>query len=123
MKQQKLSDLRKTPTTLGDTLRQHREDLGLSLTEMAARLGVSGSHLSRLERNKIEHPAPDLLLQISKCMAIDAQDLYALTGLFVPDDLPELVPYLRAKHPDWPELAVTQLDTYCDFLKARYSLH
>jgi transcriptional regulator with XRE-family HTH domain len=123
MTKRKPSDPRNdAPVTLGSALRKRREEAGLSITEMASRLQVSPSHLSRLERDEIAHPSANLLQRITKCCGIRPEDLYALTGLLLPTDLPELVPYLRAKHPDWPDFAIAELDAFYHFLKYRHSL-
>ncbi len=123
MKQQKPSGHRKIPMTLGDMLRQHREAAGLPVAEMAVQLQISGPHLSRLERDEIAHPSPGLLLRITKRLGIRPENIYALTGVLLPSDLPDLLPYLRAKHPDWPDLVVAELDDYYAYLKHRHSLN
>jgi transcriptional regulator with XRE-family HTH domain len=111
------------PATFGKALRKRREEAGLSKTEMARKLNVSSPHLSRLERDEIKHPSAELLQRITKCLNIRSEDLYALTGLLIPTDLPELVPYLRAKHPDWPDFVIAELDDICDYLKYKHSLN
>jgi transcriptional regulator with XRE-family HTH domain len=109
--------------TFGGTLRKWREEAGLSVTEMAHKLGVSPPHLSRLERDEIAHPSAKLLLRIIKCGIIPTENLYALTGLLLPTELPDLIPYLHSKHPDWPDIVIVEIDDFCDFLKTKYSLH
>jgi transcriptional regulator with XRE-family HTH domain len=124
MTKRKPSDPRnEAPVTLGNALRKRREEARLSVKEMAGKLKVSPPHLSRLERDEIKHPSVELLQRITKCCGIRPEDLYALTGLLLPTDLPDLVPYLRAKHPDWPNLVIAELDDFCDFLKHKHSLH
>jgi transcriptional regulator with XRE-family HTH domain len=108
--------------TLGSLLRLEREARGLSQQQMAEKLGSCRAHLSKLERDQIMHPSPRLLLRVSKRLHIPIEDLYALTGILVSADLPDLGPYLRAKHPDWPDLAVTELMDFCNFIKDKYSL-
>lgn len=123
MKQRKPSDLRnEASVTFGGALRKRREAAGLSMTKMAGKLDISPSHLSRLERDEIAHPSVALLLRIAKCFDMRPEDLYALTGTLIPSELPDLVPYLHAKHPNWPDRVVADLDLYCDFLKYKYSL-
>ena len=117
------SDLHKVGvSTLGDLLRSRRESAGLSLTEMAAKLGISRPYLSRLERGEYTNPSPKILIQLGKSLDIRIEDLYAMTGCLLPTDLPSFVPYLRAKHPDWPDLVIAELDDFCDFLKHKHSL-
>ena len=108
--------------TLGDLLRTRREAAGLSVTQMAEKLGVSRPYLGRLERGEYKRPTPEILSRIAKPLNARLEDLYALAGFTLPADLPDFIPYLRAKHPDWPKLVVTELDDFCDFLKHKYSL-
>ena len=124
MGQKQTSDHRDSgAVALGGLLRSRREAASLSLTQMAKKLGISHTYLGRLERGEYKHPAPDILSRIAKCLNLRLEDLYALAGITLPADLPEFAPYLRAKHPDWPSLVITELDDYCDFLKHKYSLN
>lgn len=119
----KASDHREpAAAALGDFLRTRREAAGLSLTQMAAKLGISRPYLGRLENGEYEHPAPEILSRMAKSLDVHLEDLYALAGIMMPTDLPDLGPYLRAKHPDWPKLVITELSDFCDFLKHKYSL-
>lgn len=107
---------------LGDFLRARREAARLSQTQMAAQIGVSRPYLGRLENGEYEHPAPEILSRMAKLLNVHLEDLYALAGVILPTDLPDFGPYLRAKHPDWPNLVITELDDFCGFLKHKYSL-
>ena len=123
MGQKEISDHHKSvASTLGDLLRSRREAAGLSLTQMAAKLGMSRPYLSRLERGEYTNPSCKMLVQLGKGLDIDTEDLYAMTGCLLPTDLPNFVPYLRAKYPDWPDLAIAELDDFHDFLRHKYSL-
>ena len=123
MEQDNQSDhLDGTAQTLGSLLKAKREAGGLSLTQLAARLGISRPYLSRLERGEYAHPSVRILTQLAKCLGIRSEDLYALTGYIVPSDLPSFGAYLRAKHPDWPEGVRAELIEFYDFLKHKYSL-
>ncbi|HEV2403781.1 MAG TPA: helix-turn-helix transcriptional regulator [Candidatus Saccharimonadales bacterium] len=109
-------------STLGNLIRHKREAAGLSLTRFAAELGISRPYLSRLERGEYAHPSPIVLAQIIKQLGISAEDAYAVTGYLLPKDLPSFGPYLHAKHADWPENVLQQLESFYDFLKQKYSL-
>jgi transcriptional regulator with XRE-family HTH domain len=123
MKQKRVSGHHESDVaSLGDLLRVRREAAGLSLNQMALKLGISRPYLGRLESGECEHPAPAILNKMARCLDIPLEDLYALAGITLPTDLPDLCPYLRAKHPDWPEPVITQINNYCDFLKDKYSL-
>jgi transcriptional regulator with XRE-family HTH domain len=119
----KTSDRRELgAAAFGEFLREQRKAAGLSITQMASKLGISRPYLGKLERGAIKHPAPIMLSKIAKRLDMHLEDLYALAGLTLPTDLPDFAPYLRAKHPDWPTPVITELDNFCDFLKHRYSL-
>lgn len=108
--------------TLGSLLRAEREARGLSLTQLATWVGISRQYLSRLERGEYVHPSARVLSQIAQRLDIRSEDLYALTGYLLPTDLPNFGPYLRAKHPDWPEPVVTELAEFYDFIRHKYQL-
>jgi transcriptional regulator with XRE-family HTH domain len=123
MRNNQLSDHREVRYgALGDLLKSRREAAGLTLHEMATKLGISRQYLGRLERGEYMHPAPEILFRIVKCLNVSSEDLYALTGLLPMTDLPSLAPYLRAKHPDWPDAVIAELDDFCNYLKHKYSL-
>src|ERR1700733_403007 len=92
----------KVAVQLGELLKSGREAAGLTLTEAAAKAGVSRTYLSRLERGVYTHPSARLLTGMAQALDIRIEDLYAVTDQILPTDLPNLGPYLRAKHPDWP---------------------
>lgn len=122
MKQQPFDHHDKLPLTLGDLLKSRREAAGLNLTRMAARLGISRPYLARLESGEHKRPSPRLLASVIKNLDVRPEDLYAITGYIPSTELPGLRAYLRAKHPDWPELIITEIDDLCDFLTSKYSL-
>jgi transcriptional regulator with XRE-family HTH domain len=116
-------DLRngRTPV-LGNLLRAEREAAGLSQAMFAAQIGVSRPYLSRLERGKYAHPSPGILARMAKLLHISADDLYAVTGYVLPTDLPSFGAYLRARHPDWPEAVLAEIEDFYWFIRDKYSL-
>ena len=54
-----------TRSSLGDRLREHREQRGWSLREVAGRAGVNHGDLSQLERNEVAEPAPSMLHKLA----------------------------------------------------------
>lgn len=107
---------------LGDLIKSRREAAGLTLTQLAAELTISRPYLSKLERGKYTHPSSRILAQLVKRLDISVEDVYAITGYMLPKDLPSFGPYLRAKHADWPEAALQELESFYDFLKHKYSV-
>lgn len=68
-------------TPFGARLRGLREERGLTLTRMAADLGLSAAYLSALEHGKRARPTPGLVRQICGYLGIiwdDADELQAL---------------------------------------------
>ena len=68
-------------TPFGARLRALREERGLTLTRMAADLGLSAAYLSALEHGKRARPTPGLVRQICGYLGIiwdDADELQAL---------------------------------------------
>jgi len=68
-------------TPFGARLRRLREERGLTLTRMAADLGLSAAYLSALEHGKRARPTPGLVRQICGYLGIiwdDADELQAL---------------------------------------------
>jgi transcriptional regulator with XRE-family HTH domain len=58
-------------TIFGDFLREVREERGMTLEELARKVGVSASMLSRLENGKRGIPRDSLLLKIADALGID----------------------------------------------------
>lgn len=107
---------------LGDLIKSKREAAGLTLTQLASAIGVSRLYLSRLERGEYAHPSSRVLTQLVKQLDISVDDAYAVTGYTLPADLPSFGPYVRAKHSDWPDVALQELESFYDFLKQKYSV-
>lgn len=104
---------------LGDALRAQREAAGLSLRQAAERAQLVPSTLSRLETGRIEGPRPEHLQVLARTYGVDVEDFYALAGYLMPEGLPELRPYLRAKY-GLPEQAANQIDEYFQALRTKW---
>lgn len=108
--------------SLASVLKSGREALGITQAQLASQLGVTRPYLSRLERGEYAHPSGRVLAQLARWLNIPVEDLYGITGYALPDDLPSFGPYLRAKHNDWPEQALREIETYYEFVQDKYSL-
>jgi transcriptional regulator with XRE-family HTH domain len=86
------------PMTLGSSLRQARERLGLSLRDLETITGVSRPMLHRLEHDQVDQPNPTVLQQLADTLELNGDDLFALAGYRPSTQLPSLAPYLRAKY-------------------------
>lgn len=83
----------------GRFIRHIREDRGMTLTELAARVDVSIPYLSRIERER-ENPPPDyLLIRIADALHLPHDQAFAAAGRLPPDLQPrtgELIRMYRA---------------------------
>ena len=107
-------------TQIGNLLKRRREELGLSQEAMAKKLGVSRAHLSRIEHGDYAQPSPVVLGNASKILDISADDLYLITGYVPYSELPSLRACLMARHPDWPEHAIDEIDAFYGFMCSKY---
>lgn len=75
-------------TELGELIKQKRIDKGLSQTELANKMGVNVSTISRWESGEIENMRRHHVALISKVLDIS---IYTLMGWNVPDDYPSIM--------------------------------
>ena len=69
--------------TLGEAIKQHRISLSLTLQELAAKSGVSASHLGRIERGK-RFPSAHVLRKIAKPSGFQEDELLTLARYLSP---------------------------------------
>jgi transcriptional regulator with XRE-family HTH domain len=67
-------------TTIGEYIRQQREQAKISLRQLADAAGVSNPYLSQIERG-LRKPSADILQQIAKGLRISAEALYVQAGI------------------------------------------
>lgn len=87
-------------STLGGTLRTRRLAMGLSLRELARRVGVSPPFMTDLEADR-RHPGPEVMERIAAQLGMPLDELQALDSRMRPDvrrwveARPEVVRLLR----------------------------
>lgn len=74
----------------GATVRQLREESGVSLRRFAGRIGMSPAYLSKIERDEFAPPAEDKVRAIAEQLGQDPDEMLALAGR-VSSDLPEII--------------------------------
>lgn len=74
----------------GALVRREREAREIGLREMAKRIGVSPTYLSKVERDEFPPPAEDKVKAIAKIIGRDPDELLALAGR-VASDLKEII--------------------------------
>ena len=104
----------------GEALRAARTRAGLTVRQLAEKSDLTAATVSRLETGAIESPRPEHLQRLARALDVDIEDFYALAGYMMPEGLPELRPYLRAKY-GLPDQAARQLDEYFQALRDRWT--
>ena len=66
--------------SLGEYIREQREQAEVSLRQLAKTAGVSNPYLSQVERG-LKKPSAEILQQIAKALRISAETLYVRAGL------------------------------------------
>ena len=68
---------------LGGILKQQRISLPMTLQGLAARSGVSASHLGRIERGE-RFPSAHILQRVAKPLGFEEDELFTLAGYLTP---------------------------------------
>ena len=66
--------------SIGDYIRQQREQAKISLRQLAEQAGVSDPYLSQIERG-LRKPSAEILQQIARGLRISAEALYVQAGI------------------------------------------
>ena len=103
-----MSEDKQAAATLGEFIRQAREDALLSLRNLEQITGIPRNTLSRLENDSIERPDPQMLHKLADALQLNVRDLFALAGYEAGDKLPSLAPYLRARYSHLPPEAIAE---------------
>ncbi len=97
-------------TALGRTIKAARHAKDLTAYQLAEQTGVvHRATIQRIESGEITRPRPETLQRLARVLDLNIDDLLSLAGYAQLKDLPGFEPYLRAKHADLPEEAITQL--------------
>lgn len=107
---------------LADAIRERRQELGLSASEVARRADVAKGTITRLELGQITSPRMDNLRSIADVLQIPLTNLLAESRVLRGSDLPTLQPYLRTKFKDMPERAVREIEEHFRDVAARHGI-
>jgi len=66
--------------SIGEYIREQREQARISLRQLSQQAGVSNPYLSQIERG-LRKPSADILQQIAKGLRISAEALYVQAGI------------------------------------------
>ena len=75
--------------SIGDYIRQQREQAKISLRQLADQAGVSNPYLSQIERG-LRKPSADVLQQIARALRVSAEVLYVRAGILEPSETSEV---------------------------------
>jgi transcriptional regulator with XRE-family HTH domain len=84
--------------TLGRRVRQLRQAKGLTLRDLAPRVGVGFTYLSKVENGRLDfgdYPSEELILKLAKALEADADEL-----LLLAQKIPESVRKRVIQRPD-----------------------
>lgn len=110
-----------SPHALGEYLKQARERKGWSNREVSRQIGVHYSYITRIEQGHYSKPSPEILKRLANALEVPEEDLFALAGHELPENLPTFPAYLRSKYDMSPEVA-KQLTDYFTYVKDRYHI-
>ena len=108
--------------SIGDYIRQQREQAKISLRQLAEQAGVSNPYLSQVERG-LRKPSADVLSQIAKALRVSAEVLYVRAGILEPSDKSQVRDAIIT------DTAITErqkqilLDIYASFAQQNESIH
>jgi transcriptional regulator with XRE-family HTH domain len=66
--------------TFGQNLRELRRSKGMSQRELAKRVGVDFSYISKVENDRLPPPAADTIVKICEALSVAPDGLLAMTG-------------------------------------------
>jgi transcriptional regulator with XRE-family HTH domain len=71
--------------TFGELIRLQREARGLTLSDVAADVGISIGYLSRIERDRENAPGDDLIRRIATRIGLPQDEVFAAARRLPPD--------------------------------------
>ncbi|NJK48601.1 helix-turn-helix transcriptional regulator [Candidatus Gracilibacteria bacterium] len=87
--------------SFGHLIRQARKDKGYSQRELAEKLGLDFTYLSKLENNRADYaPKEDVIRALAKHLNLDAEELIFLVGRIPQHD----EEFLKRHYKDMPNL-------------------
>ena len=98
----------KPTLTVASVIRAARQRQGLGVRELAALVGVNPSQALRWESGERE-PSAQYLVSLAKHLDVRAADLFALSGVPLPDELISLPALLRSEY-ELPPDAVAEVE-------------
>jgi transcriptional regulator with XRE-family HTH domain len=76
--------------TFGQALRELRRSKGLSQRNLAEKVGVDFSYISKIENDRLSPPAADTIVEICNALEVPVEELLALKGK-IPSELEDTI--------------------------------
>lgn len=93
-----------------------RNELKLSVNEVARRAGVDTGTVWRIEQGMIAKPRVESLIAIARVLGISPMQLFTTVGWLTADDLPDLGTYLNSKFSDLSSTAIANAERFMEGL-------
>lgn len=106
---------------LGAYLRKAREEAGISIRSLMARVGIDQAQIIRLEQGQVKSPRADVLGRIAEEIGLPVADVMTMAGYPTPRQLPNLRPYMRAKYRNLPLEAVDEVERFIEQLSKKHA--
>ena len=74
-------------SSLGDYIREQRDQAQMSVRQLAAAAGVSNPYLSQVERG-LRRPSAEILSRLAGALRISAESLYVQAGILSESEVP-----------------------------------
>lgn len=84
--------------TFGERIRQLRKEMNLSQRDLATKVGVNFTYISKIENEKLDfgdYPSEDLIRKLAKALRADADEL-----LILAEKVPEVIKKRVMERPD-----------------------
>ncbi len=72
--------------TFGQRLRELRKAKGMNQKELADKVGIDFTYLSKLENDAVKRPSPHVLHRLSEALDVPYEELMRLAGYRVPGE-------------------------------------
>ncbi|UVJ38069.1 helix-turn-helix domain-containing protein [Arthrobacter sp. CJ23] len=106
---------------IGNAIRARRDELGISAAELARRVGVYPSSITRLEAGEVGGRLNNIR-DIAAALKMPLTELLAESHVIDEHDLPQLTPYLRTKYKNMPEAAVKEIERHFQEVAKRHGI-
>lgn len=94
---------------LGEQLKKHRKDLGLTLREMAKVVGVTPTWLSRLENEYEKSMSDSTALRVASVFGFDERELFRSLGRFPKNTMTSIASNKDLYHRIWETIEVERI--------------